>query len=97
MIKIFGSTQYPKTDVSESKLIGNYPDIEPFEPYLQLEVKSQWDWNTDGSYLVFDGEFCYYVYLRSKENNTTYHFNRRLREDDITEEYREVIDSYLKK
>ena len=97
MIKIFGSTQYPKTDVSESKVIGNYPDIEPFEPYLQLEVKSQWDWNTDGSYLVFDGEFSYYVYLRSKENNTTYHFSKRLKEDDITQEYKEVIDSYLKK
>lgn len=97
MIKIFGSTQYPRTDVSESKLIGNRPDIEPFELYLQSEVKSQWDWNTDGSFLIFDDGFSLYVYLRSKENNTTYHFSKRLREEDITEEYKEAINNYLKK
>jgi len=97
MIKIFGSTQYPKTDVSESKVIGNFPDIEPFEPYLQLEVKSWWDWNYENYAFVFDGKFFYYINLRSKENNATYHFNKRLRESDITEEYREVINNYLKR
>lgn len=95
MIKIFGS-RYVLTDVSNSKVIGNFADVEPFEPYLQLVVKSQWDWNNNGFFLVFDGEFTYYVVLASKENNEVYHTYKKLRAEEITEEYKEVIDKFLK-
>ena len=97
MIKIFGNTQYVRTDVSDSKVIGNFPDVEPFEPYLQLDVKSRWDFNSDNFFLVFDGEFTYYVVLASKENNETYHFYKKLKEEEITEEYKEAIEIFLKK
>jgi len=95
MIKIFGSSYYVKTDVSDSKVIGNFPDVEPFEPYLQLEVKSQWDWNSNNCFLVFGGGFSYYVNLEAKENNSTYHFHKRLKKEDITDEYQEVLNKFL--
>lgn len=97
MIKIFGSSIYVKTDVNDSKVIGNFPDVEPFEPYLQLSVKSQWDWDSKGYFLVFDGGFTYYVALASKENNDTYHFHKNLKKEEITEEYQEAINKFLKR
>jgi hypothetical protein len=96
-MKIFGSTQHIKTDVSDSKLIGNFPDVEPFEPYLQLEVKNQWDFNPNGFYLVFAREFSYYVRLSAKENNSTYHFSKLLKPEEVTEEYEQLIKDYINK
>jgi len=94
-MKIFGSTQYVKTDVSGSSVIGNYPDVEPFEPFLQLEVKSRWDFNPDNFYLVFDERFAYYVRLSLKENNNTYHFSKLLKEEEMIEEYINLVKDYL--
>jgi len=95
-MKIFGSTRYVKTDVSESKLIGNYPDVKPYEKYLQLSVKNMWDCNPDNFYLVFNNDFSYYITLCAKEDNSKYSFHKYLKEEDITEEYKELINSYLK-
>jgi transposase len=97
MIKIFDSTRYVKTDVSDSKVIGNFPDVEPFELYLQLNVKSQWDFNINNFFLVFDGEFTYYVILASKKDNETYHTYKKLRKEDVTEEYEKAISKFLNK
>lgn len=93
-MKIFGSTKYVRTE-PDSSLIGWYCDVEPLEPYLQLYVKSQWDWNPDNFYLVFDGEFSYYVRLSAKEDNSTYNFSKLLKEEDITDEHKELIKNYL--
>lgn len=95
MIKVFGSTQFVKTDVSDSGLIGNTPDVEPFELYLQLDIKSQWDWNPYGFHLVFDSGFTYYVTLQSKEDNMTYHFSKLLKKEDLTEEYEKAISEFF--
>ena len=96
-MKIFGSTQYVKTEGDYNGLFISKADVEPFEPYLQLEVKSQWDWNPNKFFLVFDGGFTYYVVLKSKENNSTYHLHKKLKEEEITEEYRQLISNYLAK
>ena len=88
-MRIFGTTQYIKTE-------GLYKDIDPFDRYLQLEVKSQWDFNPNSFYLVYNGDFTYYVILRSKENDSTYYFNKYLKKEDITDEYTELINNYLK-
>ncbi len=90
MIKIFGTTQYVKTD-------GVYKDVDSFEPYLQFETKSQWDFNPNKFYLIYNGGFTYYIILKSKENNDTYHFHKFLKEEDITDEYKELINTYLKR
>lgn len=90
MMKIFGTTQYVKTE-------GLYKDVDPFDLYLQLEVKSQFDFNPNGFYLINNGDFTYYVKLTSKENDSTYYFNKYLKEEDITDEYKELISNYLKR
>ena len=95
MIKVFGSTQFVKTDNSDSRLAIGLPDVEPFEPYLQLDVKSQWDWNPYDFHLVFDSGFTYYVTLASKENNNTYHFSKRLKKEDLTEEFEKAISEFF--
>lgn len=95
MIKVFGGTQVVKTDVSDSGLIGNTPDVEPFELFLELRVKSQWDWNPHGFHLVFDSGFAYYVCLTSKEDNLTTHFSKLLKKEDLTEEFEKAISEFF--
>jgi hypothetical protein len=95
-MKIFGSTRYVQV-TNENRSIGFTPDVEPFEPYLRLEVVNQWDFNPNGFYLVFGREFSYYVRLSAKENNSTYHFSKLLKEEEMTEEYKELVKGYLEK
>ena len=95
MIKVFGSTQFVKTNNSDSGLAIGLPDVEPFESYLQLNVKSQWDWNPYGFHLVFDSGFTYYITLHSKEDNMTYYFSKRLNKEDLTEEYEKAISEFF--
>lgn len=89
-IKIFGSTRYVKVG-------DNFPhtDVLPFEPYLQLEVKSMWDWNSNNFHLEFDGEFSYYVKLYAKGSDTTYHFSKTLKTEELTDEHKQLIEEYF--
>lgn len=89
-MKIFGTTRYVRVG-------DNYPytDVQPFEPYLQLEVKNMWDWNPQGFHLEYDGEFTYYVKLYSKENDNTYHFSKYLKTEELTEEHKQLIKEYF--
>lgn len=96
-MKIFGSTQYVKVDISESALIGNFPDVEPFEEYLQLSVKNQWDFNPDNYYLIYNKDFTYYISLCAKENNSKYSKHKYLKESDLTEEHKQLIEQYFDK
>ena len=95
-MKIFGSTQYVKVDVSESKLIGNFADVAPYEEYLQLKVKNQWDFNPDKYHLVYSKDFTYYIILCSKKENDYYHSHRYLKTEDLTEEHTTLIENYFK-
>lgn len=95
-MKIFGSTRYVRTDISDSKLIGNYADVEPFEEFLQFNVKSQWDSNPDNFYLYRNGDISYYLVLAAKKDNNTYSSHKYLREEDITEDMKILIENYFK-
>lgn len=95
-MKVFGSTQYVKIDGYYNGLFTSKADVEPFELYLQLEVKSQWDWNPNKFFLVFNGGFAYYVNLESKETNSEYHSHKKLTEEEMTEEYKQLVNDYLK-
>lgn len=86
---IFGSTRHIKVE-------GEYKDVEPNEKYLQLDVKSQWDFNTENKFLAYRGGFTYYIILASKSDNNTYSFYKRLDKEDITDEYSVLIDHFLK-
>lgn len=94
-MKIFGSTQYVKVEPDGNSIV-SYIDVKPLELYLQLEVKSQWDWNPNRFFLVFYDKFSYYVILESKETNSTYHSYKKLTEDEMTEEYKQLVNDYLK-
>lgn len=94
-MKIFGSTQYVKVEPDGNSIV-NYIDVKPLEPYLQLEVKSQWDWNPNKFFLVFSGGFSYYVSLASKKTNSDYHSYKKLTEEEMTEEYKQLVNDYLK-
>lgn len=94
-MRIFGSTQYIRTDVSDSSLLGNYPDVEPFEEYLQLSVKSQWDFNSRKYHLIYK-DYTYFISLCAKKDNNTYHKHQYLKTEDLTKEYKELIESYFK-
>jgi len=90
-MKIFGSSQYVRVEsYNFDGVIKVNPDVQPLEEYLQLEVKSMWDFSSD-YYTIYDGEFTYFIYLRSKSSDNKYHSSKRLTLQDITEEYKEII------
>lgn len=87
-MKIFGSTQYVHVE-------GQFKMAQKEEVFLQFVVKSQWDWNDKGYFLVRDGEFTYYIVFAAKSTNDKYSLYKYAKEEDITEEHRELINNYI--
>lgn len=89
-MKIFGSTRYVKVQ-------GEYKDVNPNEKFLQLDVKSQWDWNLDKKFLAYKGDFCYYVVLAAKDTDSSYTLHKRLTDKEMTKDYLNLVNDYLDK
>jgi len=96
-MKIFDATAYVRCESYQFGGIITMPaDVEPLEEYLQLQVKSMWDYNPNGYYIINSGGFSYYVTIRSKKNNSENLLCTKLKPLDITDEHIQLIKTILK-